>query len=85
MNYTKGEWKVKGNYIVLAGSGAKVAQVTVDWPDYEIAYHANLIAAAPAMYEALKAIIEECPDPQLPYGKAVVRIATEALAKAEGK
>lgn len=31
--------------------------------------------------EALQAIINECPEPQLPYGKRVVEIAKKALSK----
>lgn len=45
--------------------------------------NAYLIAAAPAMYEALKEITREAPNPQLAYGKVVVEIARQAIALAD--
>jgi hypothetical protein len=42
------------------------------------------LATVNDLYEALKAIIDECPNPKLPYGIKIVEIAQQALAKAEG-
>ena len=91
MNYTKkGEWILKqhgitskilsGDYVVAEGIFNKA--------------NAHLIAAAPEMYEALKAVLEGSSlDPsnpgriwerQTPSSKAILK-AFEALAKTEGK
>lgn len=92
MNYTKGEWRIHKSLpddIIYSETDEGIVNLArirhQEVPEQAQEANAHLIATAPDMYEALKAIIEECPDPQLPYGKAVVRIATEALAKAEGK
>ena len=91
MNYTKGEWKAR----LLAG----------DWiisTDEELIcrnvrhFNVHLIAAAPDMYEALRAIIaegtravEECqldkPVREIYEIDVVDGLARKALAKAEGK
>ena len=84
MEYTKGKWEVRGNFIV-ADNGDNIAQ----WCGYTTTNkepNANLISASPDMYEALglalRLIITE-----IPIKKAIdVRHKImEALAKAEGK
>lgn len=79
MNYTKGKWKVVNygsKYEVQSDKRIAVVDTVDD---------ANLIAAAPEMYEALQAIIDECPNPKLPYGNRIVEIAKQALTKVEGR
>lgn len=56
--FAKGEWKIRGNDIIFKGSGAKVAEIETGWPKDEVKCHANLISAAPDMYEALKDLID---------------------------
>ncbi len=94
MKYTKGRWKVKNNEIILSGSGARIAQMNVGWPDNEIKANANLISAAPKMYKALKLLLDGSElDPknpkrtwtrQTPSSEAIIA-GFKALAKAEGK
>ena len=79
MTYTKGEWKVRrhgityevytGNYEVASGI-------------YRSA-NAQLIASAPALYEALKEARVTLKVLQ-PDGSAVIREIDEALAKVDG-
>lgn len=79
--------------LIMAGNTI-VAEASVFVPEAEA--NANLIAAAPDMYEALKAIIAEgtrcldevqqdTPVSALYNIDLVDRIAKQALAKAEGK
>ncbi len=77
MNYTKGEWKVTKGFKVVAGikSAQAVADVFGETAK-EVEANAHLIAAAPDMYEALKALPEQV--------KWIPEVA-KALAKAEGK
>lgn len=56
MKYTP--WKVRGNEIICSGSGSRIAQVNVGWPDDEIIAHANLIAASPRMAKLLERLVE---------------------------
>ncbi len=89
MNYTKGEWKIRaietGHILVYCDSGL-IADVYNNINGYEA--NANLIAAAPDMYEALKFIITGKREDGK-YDKydaaGFIKIAEEALAKAEGK
>ncbi len=84
MEYAK--WKAKGNEIICAGSGARIAQVNVGWPDEEIVTHAYLIAAAPEMYEALRTLLALFQPPNNSYrSNAVVSRIKAILAKAEGR
>lgn len=90
MNYTKGTWRVlanpMGRFIDIFGdAGLPVATILNLGNLDKDRINANLIAAAPEMYEALKDIIDQCPMPTLPYGRKVVELAKAALAKAEGK
>jgi len=85
MNYTKGEWKA--NSTAIDCDGWPIAQT---YPDTRLdsitslklmRANAHLIAAAPMMYEALKALEKwyHSKAGELPY------YARQALAKAEGK
>jgi len=60
MEYTKGEWKIEGHTVVSDALRYgiwlyKIADVTAH-AQVETIANANLIAAAPDMYEALKAV-----------------------------
>ncbi len=92
MNYTKGEWKVtqwieKHGFNVFSETGGFVASVPMnvglEHTMIEAGANAHLIAAAPDMYEALKALVKY----HEREGKAIPCLvdATEALAKAEVK
>ena len=80
MDYTKGEWKAKQvtgelgtmDYVDIPGYAIKLETTKAD---------AHLIAAAPMLYEALRAIYSE-PTRLTPAELALVGIA---LAKAEAK
>ena len=89
-SYTKGEWKLaKGRRDqIMTNNGILIAQM----PSYirgsaghvpvkETEANANLIAAAPDMYEALKGLLSVSFALFTPEYKA----AREALTKAEGK
>ena len=87
MEYTKGEWGVSGDRDVVvsdiyqvAGSLYKIADITHHLRDETIA-NAHLIAAAPAIYEALKdlATLIECKE--VAKGKELDN-AFKALAQA---
>ena len=81
MEYTKGEWKLHPKHAwVMDDNGSVIANCT---GHKNPEANANLVAAAPDLYEALKAMYEMCnimPD-DTDYRVA----ARKALAKAEGK
>lgn len=79
MNYTKGEWKARSGIrtdkdFICATNGTTVP------PEEELA-NCHLICAAPAMYEALRAISSY----ELELPSEIVKQMWEALARAEGK
>jgi len=91
MEYTKGEWGMYQHETEL-GTEVKIYSVDnsediayvgrVGFRQAEIQANANLIVAAPDMYEALKAMA----DIHSPYSPRVAHdMADKALAKAEGK
>jgi len=90
--YTKGEWKKYGQHIHINTSNTSDEIATVLWPDWmpesEARANAHLIAAAPKMYEALKAFDHYLSAPY-PHNMKLKKYATDlmeqALAKAEGK
>ncbi len=92
MNYTKGEWKVSSTAFdrayqtfVVNEDLELISEATGDSPEESIA-NANLIAAAPNMYEALRKARQHFGHMILTYEEAqVVTVIDEALAKAEGK
>lgn len=49
------------------------------------ASHARLLAQNEMLRKALKDIVDECPNPKLPYGLSVAGIALAALEQAERK
>jgi len=89
MNYTKGEWTIFGNmsglrefpegHIQIVGDGQRdnIAIIPRRWNNPEA--NANLIAAAPDMYGALKEAFEKSHNPEVEI------ILMKALSKAEGK
>ena len=92
MEYTKGEWKYEEDGVVVATDGKQIASV---FPR-DRKGNSHLIAAAPDMYETLKAIVVEgtrCLEitqqdksvRDLYNIDGIDRIARLALAKAEGK
>jgi hypothetical protein len=58
MNYTKGEWKIREvlfkNFLIVVNDKNIACVYPTD--DKNSEFNANLIAAAPDMYEALKAL-----------------------------
>ena len=99
--HTPGPWKVdESEHHAVGGEriykvitdrpmGGLVAGVSAWWVDTESARHnAHLIAAAPAMYEALQTLVEylsaQVPADTLDDWKHVFA-ARQALAQAEGK
>ena len=90
MNYTKGEWKKYGQHIHINTANTSDEIITVLWPEWmpesEARANAHLIAAAPDMYEALKAMYQSWvvrPDDEV--NVLLYKMARKALAKAEGK
>ena len=78
MNYTKGEWRViggKGEYSVISVD----EQITLANVYGKDKANAQLIASAPDLYEALKAIMTERYDTWSPMYKQ----AKQALAKVD--
>ena len=80
MTYTKGETRTLASY----PCGCQVKEVTRAFIEYCPKH-----GAAPAMYEALKELLDHYylpkSDLSRPYLADVVRLATKALAQAEGK
>ena len=92
--HTPGPWTRIG-YSVTRGTG--MPQITVAWcgkdtgegpykplEESECVANARLIAAAPALLEALERIAKQ-PEPQHPTGTWARDVAREAIAKAKGK
>ena len=94
MNYTTGEWTKGDRGSIDDKEGYPIAIV---FPDTRLASNdsiakrvanANLIAAAPEMYKALKAIIAkrmECHETESASIPSEIETAYKALAKAEGR
>ena len=81
MTYTKGEWKVFiADHFVQVHTGKTT--ITLEKSEENIA-NAQLIASAPALYEALKEARVTLKVLQ-PDGSAVIREIDEALAKVDG-
>ena len=87
--HTPGPWKAhaytdSGNvYIKEGNQGFAIAQMLDTYPD-QMQANARLMAAAPALLEALDwivyEIVEGCEDKD-----AILRVAQEAIAKAKGE
>ena len=92
--HTPGPWGVE-DYFVFASNTLRIADCDCDdqdMPESEISANAHLIAAAPAMYEALQAMVEVFPAvvKMTPYGVSmdISKLhdnAKTALAQAEGR
>jgi hypothetical protein len=80
MEYTKGPWTANGNGV---HKGINAVAITLN-PDNKI-NDAQLISAAPDMYEALISIIEHVNTCSDPVPEVLWEKAEQALAKAEGK
>lgn len=93
MKYSEGEWQIKEVNLgckEIVVRGERIFSLDLGFThglndEEEDLGNACLIAGAKDTYKALKEIIEECPNPKLPYGKKVVEIAKEAIAKVERK
>jgi len=98
MNYTKGEWKVKqpkgkaGEFFdgfTLSVEGDKLLIALCDrkgWDNKQQRLaNANLIAAAPDMYEALKEMLVDWQSGDIEINSATRELIDKALAKVEGK
>ena len=86
--YTKGEWTVDPDYDWVRSEDGRVVANCTGYDRDEQRANAHLIAAAPAMYEALKAVDKYFttgfPD-NMRRKRIAVEMLDEALAKAEGK
>ena len=88
MNYTKGEWKVEwsssGNRMhYIMARDKRIAFMDFIVPEKEEEANANMIAAAPRLYEALRMIMEWVEVGHI--NDEAKEEAYQALAKAEGK
>ncbi len=92
MNYTKGEWKLTDDGYVIAGEkyvhepnnfGFEIKAGAII--PKEVMANSRLIAAAPDMYEALKALIEAYSIGHYAMDKVVEELVSPVLVKAEGK
>jgi hypothetical protein len=80
--FTKGDWKVIDDHEfidIMAGKGIIITSMRKDYPNSES--NASLIAAAPAMYEALKELEHFY---HIRGGELSLK-ARQALSKAENK
>jgi len=89
MEYTKGEWKVNkfpDTRILIVAPPAEICTMIYEKLVSEAEANAHLIAAAPDMYEALKAVMkEEIFWEDVKLTTATVQSVSKALAKAEMK
>ena len=96
MEYTKGEWRAEqgrgGDFNVFAGDFRPTVicntRQDISKLDYdEMKANANLIAAAPDMYKALKELVGilDTEEGRQETDSYTSQPAREALAKAEGK
>ncbi|MBA7574724.1 hypothetical protein ES708_16539 [subsurface metagenome] len=94
INYTKGEWKLvqpASGQIEVLGLTGMVASIKLNSliQPKEMLANAQLIASAPDLYEALKALTNDAQASpkinvwEIPY--STIQDAIKALAKAEGK
>ena len=95
MNYSKGKWKVIGSFITapIKDDESKeeyeieICKLTQYRDDIENKANANLIAAAPDMYEALKEIKKLCAGAayKQEVERQIIGKCFLALHKAEGR
>ena len=96
--HTPGPWKSAEYFngdclrVIQSGSGATIAKMSKDWPGIDIEANARLIAAAPKLLVALKAILDVLKPDSLGYFQGDVNLLTcehmiqarEAIKEAEG-
>ena len=73
--FTKGEWKVYGDWGVSYGANKFIAEASDSVGSEERFYNLRLIASAPDLYEALEALVK---DDHIPEWK---RISINMLLK----
>ena len=82
--FTKGEWEVIGNFVAVQkedGNSYEICKVSMHDPEWKS--NAQLITAAPEMYEALKNLVNWLEIPG-EHGRGFVTTeAKKALKKAE--
>lgn len=81
---TKGEWEVIGNFVAVQkkdGNSYEICKVSMHDPEWES--NAQLITAAPDMYQALKNLINWLEIPGEHGRGFVMTEAKKALKKAE--
>ena len=92
MNYTKGEWEARGRQVYRLDTSYEILECPIwSWmAEGEPEANANLIAAAPAMYNAckvgldlVKSVLHEHPDDAIAISQK--HLIEQALAKAEGE
>jgi len=91
MNYTKGEWKIEHEFTVMAGNrcvascGGYSTNFDVEKTRNENIANAQLISAAPDMYEILQDIRDGVVNNQERIGHDRFDKLIKALSKADGK
>ena len=88
MNHTKGEWERGGQVIYKKDGKSIIATVNYIGMEEEGKANANLIAAAPKLYEALKELVQLVEDMNrgdYNMDSYTLQPAKQALAKAEGR
>ncbi len=89
--HTPGPWNCVDPHVIRGPKNVVVAKTLDSKEGYEIKQaNAHLIAAAPLLYEALKAMLELIGDEDLPdngelSGAAICDLTRQALAQAEGR
>ena len=90
--HTPGPWHVglKPGPMVYGPQGEQIVGLNVMLDSDEVLANAKFIAAAPAMYEALQALLALIGDEDLPdngelSGASICDFARSALAQAEGR
>lgn len=87
--FTKGEWNVEGTSMAIGSSYRGNFNVTSTCFDGDIGdsskANANLIAAAPEMYELLSEVSHVLGHELSPTNKAYIKAIKELLAKARGE
>ena len=90
MKHTKGPWRISDDHFIVADKGEKYQNICrLNGMDRHEASEANamLIAAAPELLEALKAVESWMDDLQSinPFTQNLLDNVRSAIAKAEGK
>ena len=86
--FTKGEWFADGPFVGTAHQNHDIVSAAGDYhmPRAELAANANLIAAAPELYEALNDLLNDCINFDGGRLTSIFQVnASKALRKASGK